>query len=56
MESETSGGKTKVGKFNQAYTEVKSTFSSIGKNDQEFTQRFRDIKGSLYQKGVKVGF
>lgn len=56
MESETTGGKTKVGKFNQAYTEVKTTFSSIGKNDREFTQRFRDLKGSLYQKGVKVGF
>lgn len=56
METETTGGKTKVGKFNQAYTEVKTTFSAIGKNDREFSQRFRDIKGSLYQRGVKVGF
>lgn len=56
METEITGGKTKVGKFNQAYTEVKSTFSAIGKNDREFSQRFRDIKGSLYQRGVKVGF
>ena len=54
-ESETSGAKTKVGKFNQAYREVKTTISCMG-NKKEFTRRLDDFKGSLYQRGVKVGF
>lgn len=56
MSTETSGGSTRIGKFNQAYREVKTTFSAIGKNNQEFSRRFKDLKGSLYQKGTKVGF
>lgn len=56
MSTETTGGSTRVGKFNQAYREVKTTCSALGKNNQEFSRRFKDLKGSLYQKGTKVGF
>lgn len=56
MSTETTGSSTRIGKFNQAYREVKTTFSAIGKNNEEFSRRFKDLKGSLYQKGTKVGF
>ncbi len=56
MSTETTGSSTRIGKFNQTYMNVKTTFSALGKNNQEFTKRFKDIKGSLYQKGTKVGF
>lgn len=54
-ETEIAGGKTKVGKFNEAYRKVKTTISSMG-NKSEFTKRLSDFKGSLYQRGTKVGF
>ena len=54
--SETMGTTQKKGKYNQAYIQTKNLISKIGKNDREFTQTFNDFKGSLYQKGVKVGF
>ena len=38
------------------YREAKTTLSLIGKNNQEFSRHFKDFKGSLYQKGTKVGF
>ena len=55
------GGREKdeVKKFNEAYKEVKSTFYSMGKNKTEFTRRFNDLKGSLYDpagKAGKIGF
>lgn len=56
LSSETTGGSTRIGKFKEYYRETKTTFSAIGKNDQEFSRRFKDFKGSLYQKGTKVGF
>lgn len=54
--SETMGSTEKEGKYKQAYGEVRSLVSALGKNDREFARRFRDYKGSLYQKGTKVGF
>ncbi len=56
MSTEITGGSTRVGKFNEHYREAKTTFSAIGKNEQEFSRRFKDIRGSLYQRNAKVGF
>ena len=56
MSTETGGNNTRIGKFNKAYVDVKTTYSAIGKNNQEFSRRFNDIKGSLFQKGTKIGF
>ncbi len=39
----------------QAYTNIKTTISSLG-NSQEFKRRFKDIQGGLYQRGTKVAF
>lgn len=50
------GDREKVNKFNEAYKEVKSVYYSFRKSDKEFTRRFNDIKGSLYDCGGKVGF
>ena len=54
--SETTGGSTKTGKFKEYYREVKTAYSLIGENNQEFSRHFKDFKGSLYQRGTKVGF
>lgn len=56
LSTETTGGSTRIGKFKEYYREAKTTFSLMGKNDQEFSRHFKDFKGSLYQKGTKVGF
>lgn len=53
---EIGGGSEKVGKFKQAYREVKDLFYSMNKSTTEFTRKFRDMKGSLYNRGTKVGF
>lgn len=52
ISSETTGGS----KFQNAYRQVKTIYSSFGKNDREFIKRYEDFKGSLYQRGTKVGF
>lgn len=56
LSTETTGGSTRIGKFKEYYREVKTTFTAIGRNDEEFSRRFKDFKGSLYQRGTKVGF
>lgn len=54
--TEVSGTTQKVGKFNQAYTEVKTTLSYLGKNEKEFTNRFKNLKKNLIKSGGKIGF
>ncbi len=56
LSTEITGGSTRSGKFKEYYREAKTTLSLIGKNNQEFSRYFKDFKGSLYQKGTKVGF
>ena len=56
MSTEEYGTKSKVGKFNEAYREIKTMYSCCGKNKEEFTKRFNDFKGSLLQRGRRVGF
>lgn len=56
LSTEITGGSTRSGKFKEYYREAKTTLSLIGKNNQEFSRHFKDFKGSLYQKGTKVGF
>ncbi len=55
VSTEITGGSTKVVNL-RSTIEAKTTLSLIGKNNQEFSRHFKDFKGSLYQKGTKVGF
>ena len=51
------GDREKVGKYQEAYEEVKKTFNSMGKNNNvEFTRRFNSMKGNLLDKGARFGF
>lgn len=50
------GDREKVGKFNEAYKEVKSIYYYRDKSQPGFTRRFNDFKGSLYDKKGKIGF
>lgn len=52
----TTGDREKVGKYKEAYEEVKKTFYAMGKNDKEFTRRYNGMKGSLLDNGTKLGF
>ncbi len=52
----TTGDREKVGKYKEAYEEVKKTFYAMGQNDREFIRRFNGMKGSLLDKGTKIGF
>lgn len=42
-------------KRKQAYTEVKSMVSAIGKSDQVFKNRYQSLKGCMFDKGAKFG-
>ena len=53
---ESGGGTEKIGKFKQAYREVKDMYYLMGTNPSEFTRRYHDMKGSLYNRKVQVGF
>ncbi len=52
----TTGDREKVDDHTEAYEEVKKAFYAMGNNDAEFTRRFNGIKGSLLDKGTKLGF
>lgn len=43
-------------KFRQAYKEIESTVSAIGKNDKVFKRRFNDNKHSFYDNKGTIGF
>ena len=55
-QTETSGYREKVGKYNQAFKNTKTTLSLLGKNKKEFENVYKDFKGSLYDSGTTVGF
>ena len=42
-------------KFRQAYKEIESTVSAIGKNDKVFKRRFNDNKHSFYDNKGTIG-
>ena len=50
--SETTGGSTKTGKFKEYYREVKTAYSLIGENNQEFSSISRILKVA-YTKGAQ---
>lgn len=54
--TEITGDREKVKKYTEAYEEVKKTYYALGKNPSEFTNRFKGIKGSLYDRGSKFIF
>lgn len=54
-ESETTGTREKVEDHKEAYRNTKLLISSMGRNPQEFNYRLKDFKGSLYDRGVKIG-
>ncbi len=54
--SETMGTREKIEKHKEAFVKTKTLISCMGKNQQEFNNILRDFKGSLYDRGVKVGF
>ena len=43
-------------KFTQAMREVDTMVSSIGRNDKVFKKSYNDFKGSLYDRGLQIGF
>lgn len=43
-------------KFNQVFREVTTMVSAIGKNDSVFKKKYNDFKGSLYTRGLELGF
>ena len=43
-------------KFNKVFREVTTMVSAIGKNDSVFKQKYNDFKGSLYDRGLNIGF
>lgn len=49
------GDREKVGKYKEAYEEVKKTYYAMG-NKKEFTRRYNSIKGDLLDSGTKLGF
>ena len=51
------GGREKVGKFNQAYKDIKDIYYSIGKGyTRETSRRLNDYKGSFFDRAGKIGF
>lgn len=55
-ETEIGGTREKINKCNEAYEQVKKTLYKIGQPNTSFTSLRDSFKGSLYDKGVKVGF
>lgn len=43
-------------KYKQAFREVTQMVSAIGKNDSVFKKKYQDFKGSLYDRGLNIGF
>lgn len=43
-------------KFTKAMREVETMVSAIGKNDKIFKKSYNDFKGSLYDRGLQIGF
>lgn len=54
--SETMGTREKVGKYKEAYYNTKMLISAMGTNRKVFNNLYQDFKGSLYDRGTKVGF
>lgn len=53
----TTGHREKVGRYNQAFKDIKDIYYSIGKgNSPESIKKLKDYKGSLYDKKGKMGF
>lgn len=55
-ESETTGSREKAEKYKEAYRNTKALIRSLGHNPQEVNNKLKDFKGSLYDRGTKVGF
>lgn len=55
-QSETMGYREKADQYNEAYYNTKKTLSCIRKNPRELNKVMKDFKGSLYDRGTKVGF
>lgn len=55
-ETEIGGTREKINKCNEAYEQVKKTLYKIGQPNTTYTSIKDSFKGSLYDKGVKVGF
>lgn len=43
-------------KYTQAMRDVETMVKSIGSNQKIFRHKYRDFKGSLYDRGLKIGF
>lgn len=56
FDSQTTGAREKLEQCNEAYYNTKKLISCLGTNTQEFNNRYKDFKGSLYDRGTKVGF
>lgn len=56
VETEIGGTREKINKCNEAYEQVKKTLYKIGQPNTTYTSIKDNFKGSLYDKGVKVGF